>query len=110
MKENKLMDYYELTMAYSDFKNNRGNDIVYFDVYFRKNIDNSGYSIFGGLAEIVDYLNNVKFNKEDRSHLKKLITIYYPKKSSLKDMNEVGSKRTNFSVTDLTKKKKKGMM
>ena len=56
MEDKKLMDYYELTMAYSDFKNNRAKDIVYFDVYFRKNIDNSGYSIFGGLEEIVEYL------------------------------------------------------
>ena len=59
MEDRKLIDFYELTMAYSDFKDNRVNDIVYFDVFFRKNIDNSGYSIFGGLEEIVDYLNNV---------------------------------------------------
>ena len=71
----KLIDFYELTMAYSDFKNNRGNDIVYFDVFFRKNIDDSGYSVFGGLQEIIDYLNNVKFDKDDLDYLRSLNTF-----------------------------------
>ena len=31
MLENKLIDFYELTMAYSDFKNNKHEQIVYFD-------------------------------------------------------------------------------
>lgn len=66
------MDYYELTMAYSDFKNNKVNDIVYFDVFFRKNIDNSGYSVFGGLEEIIEYLNNVKFSNDDIEYLRSL--------------------------------------
>ena len=72
MEGKKLIDFYELTMAYSDFKNNRVNDIVYFDVFFRKNIDNSGYSIFGGLNEIIDYINNVKFDNEDVEYLRSL--------------------------------------
>lgn len=72
MQDKKLIDLYELTMAYSDFKNNRVNDIVCFDAFFRKNIDNSGYSIFGGLEEIIDYLNNIKFTKEDIEYLRSL--------------------------------------
>jgi nicotinate phosphoribosyltransferase len=59
-------------MAYSDFKNNRANDIVYFDVFFRRNIDKSGYSIFGGLSEIVDYIKNVRFDKDDIEYLRSL--------------------------------------
>ena len=42
MGDKKLIDFYELTMAYSDFKNNRHKDIVYFDIFFRRNIDKSG--------------------------------------------------------------------
>ena len=72
MSDKKLIDFYELTMAYSDFKNNRINDIVYFDAYFRKNIDNNGYSIFGGLEEIIDYLNNLRFDKDDIDYLRGL--------------------------------------
>ena len=72
MQDKKLIDLYELTMAYSDFKNNRVNDVVCFDAFFRKNIDNSGYSVFGGLEEIIDYLNNVRFTKEDIDYLRTL--------------------------------------
>lgn len=72
MEDKKLIDFYELTMAYSDFKSKRMNDIVYFDVFFRKNIDNSGYSIFGGLQEIIDYINNVKFDDTDIDYLRSL--------------------------------------
>lgn len=75
MLENKLIDFYELTMAYSDFKNNKHEQIVYFDAYFRKNIDNSGYSLFGGLDEIIDYLNNVRFEKSDIDYLRSLNTF-----------------------------------
>jgi len=70
MLNNKLIDFYELTMAYSDFKNNKKDQIVYFDVFFRKNIDNNGYSVFGGLAEIIEYLNNVRFSVEDIEYLR----------------------------------------
>ena len=72
MLDSKLIDFYELTMAYSDFKANKINDIVYFDAFFRKNIDDSGYSIFGGLEEIIDYLNNFKFDKKDLEYLESL--------------------------------------
>ena len=34
MQDKKLIDLYELTMAYSDFKNNRVNDVVCFDAFF----------------------------------------------------------------------------
>lgn len=72
MQDKKLIDFYELTMAYSDFKNNRVNDIAYFDVFFRRNIDKGGYSIFGGLQEIIEYIENLKFDKSDIEYLRSL--------------------------------------
>lgn len=66
----KLIDFYELTMAYSDFKNGKENETSYFDVYFRKNLDNGGYNICGGLDEIIDYIQNLKFTQEDIDYLK----------------------------------------
>lgn len=72
MQDKKLIDLYELTMAYSDFKNNKINEIVCFDAFFRKNIDNGGYSIFGGLEEIIDYINNLRFDKDDIEYLRSL--------------------------------------
>ena len=72
MADKKLIDFYELTMAYSDFKNNRINDIAYFDVFFRKNIDNGGYSVFGGLEEIIEYIENLRFDETDVEYLRGL--------------------------------------
>ena len=46
----------------------------------------------------------VSYNKEDRSHLKSLINIYYPSPRDKKDMNKIGSKHSSFSVSDLKKK------
>ena len=44
-----LMDFYELTMAYSYFKSKRHLDIAVFDVFFRKIPDSGGYAIYAGL-------------------------------------------------------------
>ena len=65
-----VMDYYELTMAYSYFKEGRNNEIAYFDVFYRKNPDNAGFAIFCGLEQIVDYLTNLHFDKEDIEFLR----------------------------------------
>ncbi|MGN1227864.1 MAG: nicotinate phosphoribosyltransferase [Christensenellales bacterium] len=70
MEEKKLIDFYELTMAYCDFKNGKANEISYFDVYFRKNLDNGGYNISGGLDEIIDYILNLRFDKSDIEYLR----------------------------------------
>lgn len=68
----KLIDFYELTMAYCDFKNGKANETSYFDVYFRKNLDKGGYNICGGLEEIIDYVQNLKFDKDDIEYLRSL--------------------------------------
>lgn len=71
MENKKLIDFYELTMAYCDFKNGKKDETSYFDVYFRKNLDNGGYNISGGLDEIIDYIQNLHFDKADIEHLRK---------------------------------------
>ena len=65
-----VMDYYELTMAYSYFKEGRNNEIAYFDVFYRKNPDNAGFAIFCGLEQIVNYLTSLHFEKEDIDFLR----------------------------------------
>lgn len=70
--QKKLIDFYELTMAYCDMKNGKAQETSYFDVYFRKNLDNGGYNISGGLDEIIDYIQNLQFDKEDIAYLRSL--------------------------------------
>ena len=65
-----LCDYYELTMANGYFKNGMKDKIVYFDVFYRDNPDNGGYAIAAGLEQIVDYINDLKFDDEDIEYLR----------------------------------------
>jgi nicotinate phosphoribosyltransferase len=68
--KNLVMDYYQLTMSYSHFKNNRHNEIGYYDMFFRKTPDNGGYVIFNGLDKVIDYVKNFKFTLSDIEFLR----------------------------------------
>lgn len=67
-----VTDFYELTMSNGYFTNNMQHTIAYFDVFFRQIPDNGGYCIFAGLEQVIDYIKNLKFDKEDISYLKSL--------------------------------------
>lgn len=71
-KDNQTMmtDLYELTMAQTYFKNDGENNISYFDSFFRNIPFNGGYAIMGGCTEIIEYIKNLHFNKEDIEYLK----------------------------------------
>jgi nicotinate phosphoribosyltransferase len=68
----KLIDFYELTMEYTDLKNKKDDEICYFDVFFRKNLDNGGYNVVCGLEEIINYIKNLRFDEEDIEYLRSL--------------------------------------
>lgn len=67
-----MTDFYEFTMAQTYFKKGEQKKQVYFDIFFRKNIFNGGYSISGGLDNIVEYINNFRFSDEDIEYLRSL--------------------------------------
>lgn len=69
-KLSMLMDFYELTMANGYYANGMKDDIVYFDLFFRKNPDNAGFSIVAGLEQVITYIKNLKFNEEDIDYLR----------------------------------------
>lgn len=73
-KENRnltmLFDFYELTMANGYFKNDMGNKIAYFDMFFRKLPDSGGFAIMAGVEQMVEYLKNLKFTDDDIDYLR----------------------------------------
>ena len=71
-----LMDFYELTMANGYFSNGMKDEIVYFDLFFRKNPDGAGFSIVAGLEQVIQYIKELKFCDEDIEFLrtKKMFT------------------------------------
>ena len=56
--ENKTLmtDYYEYTMAQTYFDCGMKDTIVYFDIFFRKNPFEVGYTISNGLDEIINLI------------------------------------------------------
>ena len=65
-----LADFYEFTMSNGFFSKNMSGNIAYFDVFFRKIPDNGGYVIFSGLEQIIEYINNLKFDNDDIEFLR----------------------------------------
>lgn len=86
----KLIDFYELTMEYTDVKNKKDDEICYFDVFFRKNLDNGGYNVVCGLEEIIDYIKNLKFDEEDINYLRSLNQFDEEFLQKLKDFKFTG--------------------
>ena len=70
--ENKTLmtDFYELTMSQTYFDEGNLDEEVYFDVFFRNNPFQGGYTISAGLDEIINYLRNFKFNKKEINYLR----------------------------------------
>lgn len=69
-----IMDFYELTMSNGYFMDESidKSQRVAFDVFYRKNPDNGGFAIFAGLSQIIDYIKNLHFDKDDIAYLKGL--------------------------------------
>ena len=73
MENRTLMtDFYELTMAQTYFANGKKDEQVYFDLFFRKNPFEGGYTITAGLDNIINYIQNFKFEEDDIEYLRSL--------------------------------------
>ncbi len=66
-----LTDFYELTMMQGYFLN-KTNETVVFDAFYRTNPSGSGYAICCGLAQVIDYIENLKFEADDIEYLRGL--------------------------------------
>ncbi|MDE5738156.1 MAG: nicotinate phosphoribosyltransferase, partial [Oscillospiraceae bacterium] len=65
-----LVDFYELTMGNGFLENNCGEEIAYFDMFYRKAPDNAGFAICAGLEQVIQYLKNLKFTEQDINYLR----------------------------------------
>lgn len=65
-----VMDFYEMTMSNGYFRNENRNVRVVFDVFYRRNPDQAGYSIFAGLQQIIEYIQDLHFSDEDIAYLR----------------------------------------
>lgn len=65
-----VMDFYEMTMSNGYFQDGQQENVVAFDVFYRKNPDGAGFSIFAGLEQIIEYIENLHFSGEDIDYLR----------------------------------------
>ncbi|MEN8078341.1 nicotinate phosphoribosyltransferase [Clostridioides difficile] len=65
-----LVDFYEFTMSNGYFENDLKDKIVYFDMFFRKNPDKSGFAIVAGLEQLIEYIKGLKFTETDIQYLR----------------------------------------
>jgi nicotinate phosphoribosyltransferase len=65
-----LTDFYELSMANGYFESGVSDETAYFDLFFRRVPDNGGYAIMAGLEQVIEYLNNLRFEAADIEFLR----------------------------------------
>ena len=65
-----LVDFYELTMGNGYLRDGLKDKIAYFDMFFRRVPDGGGYCIMAGVEQLIEYLSNLKFTKEDIDYLR----------------------------------------
>lgn len=65
-----LMDFYELTMSNGYLKSGYKDTMVCFDMFFRRVPDGGGFSIVAGLEQLIEYIENIRFTKEDIEYLR----------------------------------------
>ncbi|UCG03103.1 MAG: nicotinate phosphoribosyltransferase [Candidatus Heimdallarchaeota archaeon] len=63
-------DLYQLTMSQGYFDMNMKNHVATFDLFFRSNPFNGGYTIACGIQLALEYLMNFKFTENDISYLR----------------------------------------
>lgn len=66
-----LTDFYELTMMQGYYEQ-RQNETVVFDVFYRQNPCNGGYAICAGLEQVIEYVKGLNFTYEDVDYLRSL--------------------------------------
>ena len=64
-----LCDFYELTMGNGYHQTGIGDQICYFDVFFRTVPDGGGFAIAAGLEQVIDYIEDLHFSEKDLAYL-----------------------------------------
>lgn len=67
-----LTDLYQLTMAQGYFLSGRAEDEAVFHLFFRKPPFGGGYTVACGLADVVEYLDGLRFSDGDLAYLSEL--------------------------------------
>ena len=72
MELTMMTDLYQLTMSNGYFLKGDKNRKMVFDAFFRENPSKGGYAIVCGMDQVIEYIQSLKFTKEDIDYLASL--------------------------------------
>ncbi|WP_194974556.1 nicotinate phosphoribosyltransferase [Aquiflexum lacus] len=64
-----LTDFYQLTMAYAYWKSGKAEQEAVFNLFFRKNPFQGGFTLAAGLDYVIDFCRNFHFDQDDLEYL-----------------------------------------
>ena len=64
-------DLYQFTMGNVYVQDGKENEEAVFDVFIRNNPFEGGYTVVAGLEQVIEYVNGIRFTREDTALLKK---------------------------------------
>lgn len=67
-----LTDFYQLTMMGGYWKSAKTEERACFEYYFRDLPPHTGYAVFAGLEQLLDYLEHLRFSEQDMAYLRSL--------------------------------------
>ncbi len=67
-----MTDLYQLTMMYGYYKCGMRDNIATFDMFYRAKGESTHYAIMAGVEQLVDYIENLKFDDEAIAYLRSL--------------------------------------
>ncbi len=85
-----LTDFYQLTMMQGYHYAEMDDTISVFDMFYRSNPSNNGYSIAAGLEQVIDYIKNLRLTDQDIAYLASLNTFTDAFLAYLKDFKFTG--------------------
>lgn len=86
----KLVDLYEFTMTAINLEDGKQNQRQYYDMFFRKNVNDTGYTVASGLDTLIDKIQNFRFAEEEIEYLRSLNLFNENYLSFLKDFRFKG--------------------
>ena len=67
-----MTDLYQLTMMYGYYKHGMRDNLATFDMFYRSKDETTHYAIMAGLEQLIDYIQNLRFDEESLDYLRGL--------------------------------------
>jgi len=67
-----MTDLYQLTMMYGYYRHGMAGNTAVFDLFYRKNFQDSAFAVMAGTQSLIEYINGLCFTDDDIEYLRGL--------------------------------------